>query len=120
MTQFRGVTGGRLNVGVISAGDYFFPRLLVEYASRHKGVTLSAISARFASSSEFVRRYGTLTNRQFVELVYVNVLGRAGESGRRDRGRSAEQENAGAPHGRASGLPASATTPRARRSNEIR
>ncbi|WP_076998922.1 LysR family transcriptional regulator [Variovorax sp. KK3] len=41
MTQFRGVSGGRLNVGVISAGDYFFPRLLVEFAGRHKGVTLN-------------------------------------------------------------------------------
>jgi LysR family transcriptional regulator, low CO2-responsive transcriptional regulator len=41
MTQFRGVSGGKLNVGVISAGDYFFPRLLVEFASRHSGVTLN-------------------------------------------------------------------------------
>jgi DNA-binding transcriptional LysR family regulator len=41
MTQFQGVSGGKLNVGVISAGDYFFPRLLVEFASRHRGVTLN-------------------------------------------------------------------------------
>ena len=41
MTQFQGVSGGRLNVGVISAGDYFFPRLLVEFAGRHRGVTLN-------------------------------------------------------------------------------
>ena len=41
MTQFRGISGGKLNVGVISAGDYFFPRLLVEFASRHSGVTLN-------------------------------------------------------------------------------
>jgi DNA-binding transcriptional LysR family regulator len=40
MAQFRGLCGGRLNVGVISAGDYFFPRLLVEFASRHPGVKL--------------------------------------------------------------------------------
>ena len=32
MTQFKGVAGGKLNVAVISAGDYFFPRLLVEFA----------------------------------------------------------------------------------------
>ena len=38
MTQFKGVSGGKLNVGVISAGDYFFPRLLVEFAGRHSGV----------------------------------------------------------------------------------
>jgi len=41
MTQFKGVAGGRLNVAVISAGDYFFPRLLVEFARRHEGVTLN-------------------------------------------------------------------------------
>lgn len=41
MAQFQGVSGGKLNVGVISAGDYFFPRLLVEFASRHPGVTLN-------------------------------------------------------------------------------
>ncbi len=41
MTQFKGVSGGRLNVGVISAGDYFFPRLLVEFAGRHSGVVLN-------------------------------------------------------------------------------
>jgi DNA-binding transcriptional LysR family regulator len=40
MAQFKGVSGGRLNVSVISAGDYFFPQLLVEFAQRHEGVTL--------------------------------------------------------------------------------
>ena len=41
MTMFKGIAGGRLNVAVISAGDYFFPRLLVEFISRHQGVTLN-------------------------------------------------------------------------------
>ena len=41
MAQFKGVSGGRLNVSVISAGDYFFPRLLVEFAQRHAGVTFN-------------------------------------------------------------------------------
>jgi LysR family transcriptional regulator, low CO2-responsive transcriptional regulator len=41
MTQFKGVSGGKLNVAVISAGDYFFPKLLVEFAKRHAGVTLN-------------------------------------------------------------------------------
>ena len=41
MAQFKGIDGSRLNVGVISAGDYFFPRLLVEFASRHRGVTFN-------------------------------------------------------------------------------
>jgi LysR family transcriptional regulator, low CO2-responsive transcriptional regulator len=41
MTQLRGIGGGKLNVAVISAGDYFFPRLLVEFAKRHAGVSLN-------------------------------------------------------------------------------
>jgi DNA-binding transcriptional LysR family regulator len=41
MAHYRGVSGGRLNVGVISAGDYFLPRLLVEFAGRHSCVTLN-------------------------------------------------------------------------------
>ncbi|MBL8361082.1 MAG: LysR family transcriptional regulator [Rubrivivax sp.] len=41
MKQFNGVSGGRLNVGVISAGDYFFPRLLVDFAGRHENVALN-------------------------------------------------------------------------------
>jgi DNA-binding transcriptional LysR family regulator len=40
MQQLKGVAGGTLNVGVISAGDYFFPSLLVEFARRHTGVKL--------------------------------------------------------------------------------
>ncbi|MDP3310738.1 MAG: LysR family transcriptional regulator, partial [Polaromonas sp.] len=40
MAQFKGVAGGKLNVAVISAGDYFLPRLLVEFARRHSGVML--------------------------------------------------------------------------------
>jgi len=41
MTQHKGVSGGRLKVAVISAGDYFLPRLLVEFIGRHQGVTLN-------------------------------------------------------------------------------
>ena len=41
MAHYKGVSGGRLNVGVISAGDYFLPRLLVEFAGRHSGVVLN-------------------------------------------------------------------------------
>lgn len=40
MAQFKGVSGGRLRVAVISAGDHFFPHLLVAFAGRHAGVTL--------------------------------------------------------------------------------
>jgi DNA-binding transcriptional LysR family regulator len=41
LTQFKGISGGKLNVSVISAGDYFFPRLLVEFARQHTGVILN-------------------------------------------------------------------------------
>ena len=41
MTQFKGVSGGTLNVAVISAGDYFFPKLLVQFAGLHSGVSLN-------------------------------------------------------------------------------
>jgi DNA-binding transcriptional LysR family regulator len=41
MAQLKGASGGKLNVAVISAGDYFFPRLLAEFLRRHPGVTLN-------------------------------------------------------------------------------
>lgn len=40
------------------------------------GRTLSWISSSFASSREFKNRYGSLTNRGFVLLIYRNVLQR--------------------------------------------
>ncbi len=42
----------------------------------NRGVRLESVSEAFAGSSEFVQRYGSLSNRDFVKLVYVNVLGR--------------------------------------------
>lgn len=44
------------------------------------GKRIGEISGEFAKSSEFTRRYGTLTNRQFVEQIYRNVLGREGDA----------------------------------------
>lgn len=41
MAQHRGIAGGRLDVAVISAGDYFFPQLMVAFARRHPGVRLN-------------------------------------------------------------------------------
>jgi len=41
------------------------------------GTTLATVSSTFASSTEFQNRYGSLTNAQFVDLVYQNVLGRS-------------------------------------------
>lgn len=46
-------------------------------AKRHGGGKLSTISDRFARSSEFTRRYGSLTNGAFVDALYRNVFGRA-------------------------------------------
>ena len=43
------------------------------------GASLASVSDYFAQSSEFKRTYGSLTNKQFVALVYDNVLGRPGD-----------------------------------------
>src|SRR5260370_9252687 len=40
MARLKGIAGGTLNVAVISAGDYFFPRLLAEFTRRNDGVKL--------------------------------------------------------------------------------
>lgn len=53
------------------------PSGLRYWVGRHQsGVRLAAIAGSFARSSEFTRRYGSLTDRQFVQRVYQNVLGR--------------------------------------------
>jgi len=41
LAQLKGVTGGRLNVAVISAGDYFFPRVLAAFGAAHPGITFN-------------------------------------------------------------------------------
>src|SRR5215469_2115995 len=41
LAQLKGVTGGRLNVAVISAGDYFFPRMLAAFGASHPGVSFN-------------------------------------------------------------------------------
>ncbi|MGH1503966.1 MAG: DUF4214 domain-containing protein [Acidimicrobiales bacterium] len=40
------------------------------------GMSLGEISEHFARSSEFVQRYGSLSDREFVRRVYLNVMGR--------------------------------------------
>lgn len=49
--------------------------------ARNSGLSLKQISAEFVTSGEFRDRYGALSNRQFVELVYGNVLGRSADAG---------------------------------------
>ncbi|HXZ60822.1 MAG TPA: LysR family transcriptional regulator [Steroidobacteraceae bacterium] len=41
LAQLKGVTGGTLNVAVISAGDYFFPRLLAAFGASHPGISFN-------------------------------------------------------------------------------
>jgi hypothetical protein len=50
--------------------DYWLDR-------RAAGTGINTISNSFAGSSEFSRRYGSLSNAAFVDLVYDNVLGRS-------------------------------------------
>lgn len=47
---------------------------------RRSGTKVSEISNQFAASNEFKTKYGSLSNRAFVELVYQNVLGRTGDA----------------------------------------
>jgi hypothetical protein len=55
---------------------------LIFWVNSYKsGMSLNAISQAFAQSQEFIDRYGSLTNTQFVTLVYNNVLNRAPDSG---------------------------------------
>lgn len=41
LAHLKGVTGGRLNVAVISAGDYFFPRVLAAFGATRPGITFN-------------------------------------------------------------------------------
>lgn len=59
------------------------------------GRSLAVISEEFARSSEFVNRYGDLSNAAFVDLIYTNLFGRKADPGGRsywagvlDRGRT--------------------------------
>jgi DNA-binding transcriptional LysR family regulator len=53
MAALRGVEGGLLDVGVISAGDYFFPTLLAAFCDRHRGVR---VSLSVCNRDELIRR----------------------------------------------------------------
>lgn len=45
------------------------------------GMKLSAISSNFAASSEFTSKYGSLSNKGFVEKIYKNLFERDGDAG---------------------------------------
>jgi DNA-binding transcriptional LysR family regulator len=40
MTDFKGIVGGTLNVAAISTADYFFPRLLANFAKQYDNIKL--------------------------------------------------------------------------------
>lgn len=44
------------------------------------GRTLGQVSDEFARSAEFERTYGTLSDEDFIDLVYTNVLGRPADA----------------------------------------
>lgn len=46
-----------------------------------QGTPLNDVSNAFATSTEFQQSYGTLSNAQFVQTVYQNVLGRQPDAG---------------------------------------
>jgi len=53
MQHLKGISGGRLVVTVISAGDYFFPRVLAAFARVHPRV---AITLGVSNRAELLRR----------------------------------------------------------------
>lgn len=53
LAALRGVEGGLLNIGVISAGDFFLPGLLAEFCARHRGVQVALAAC---NREELVRR----------------------------------------------------------------
>ena len=51
---------------------------MLYWLDQHRnGVSLSVIASVFSQSAEFQNQYGSITNSQFVDLVYQNVLHRA-------------------------------------------
>ena len=63
----------------------------------NNGRSLASVSEAFALSPEFSQRYGSLSDRQFVELVYQNVLERPADTAGLDfwAGRMAAGESRG-------------------------
>ncbi len=60
-----------------------FPGLMYQVGELRAGAPIGAIADNFSLSPEFTSRYGSLTDEQYVDLVYQNVLGRAPDPGGR-------------------------------------
>ncbi len=54
--------------------------LIAEYAGLRNGQTLAQLGDGFVASAEFSNRYGALSDVDFVNTLYQNVLGRAGDA----------------------------------------
>ena len=55
----------------------------IDAYNRGEWPSLVRIAEHFAVSAEFVDTYGELTNTEFVDAIYLNVLDRPGEAGGR-------------------------------------
>jgi outer membrane protein assembly factor BamB len=91
------VVGDIAHVGVRAERNGNVTRLYTAYFQRlpdiggleywvgksENGWTLNKISANFAGSSEFIRKYGSLSNAGFVDRAFQNVFGRAADPGGR-------------------------------------
>jgi len=56
------------------------PGLGFQLSALGGGVSLAAVAQGFVDSAEFSKKYGSVDNRQFTNLLYQNVLGREGEA----------------------------------------
>jgi hypothetical protein len=80
---------GRVRAPITRLYSAYFGRLpdgtgLAYWSKKlRSGTSLSRVSATFAASSEFQRRYGRLSHGAFVDLIYRNVLHRSADSGGR-------------------------------------
>ncbi len=54
--------------------------LVLQYGALRSGQSLAQIAAGFTASAEYANRYGNLSNTAFVNALYQNVLGRAGDA----------------------------------------
>ena len=65
LAALKGIGGGRLNIAVISAGDYFFPGLIAEFCRRHENVI---VRLSVNNREEIVRQLGENTTDLAVML----------------------------------------------------
>src|SRR5262245_21984938 len=65
LAALRGIEGGLLNVGVISAGDYFLPTLLAGFCEQYRGVQ---VSLSVCNREELIRRL----DHNLVDLAVVS------------------------------------------------